>query len=42
MRTPDFLNRRRRSDCILFILNNKRSDALSRRNSILSSNRQPY
>ena len=41
MRTPDFLNRRRRHDCIWFLLNNKVSDALSRHNSILSSNRQP-
>ena len=41
MRTVDFLNRRRRHDCILFLLNNKRSDALSRHNSTLSSNRQP-
>ena len=39
MRTPDFLNRRRRSDCIMFLLNNKSSDALSRHNSNLSSNR---
>ena len=41
MRTVDFLNRRRRPDCIMFLLNNKSSDALSHLNSILSSNRQP-
>ena len=39
MRTPDFLNRRRRHDSIEFLLNNKVSDALSRHNSNLSSNR---
>ena len=41
MRTVDFLNQRRRPDCIMFLLNNKSSDALSRHNSNLSSNRQP-